>query len=318
MADEQNDPTADAVNGGGAPPPSPPPHHLERLPRVLSIQSHVAAGRVGNCAALFPLALHRLDCDAINTVSFSNHTGYPSVAGSRLSAEGLRELLGGLEKNGFLSASKGRRGYDYVLTGYVGRAETLSGIRGAIERMVYEEEEGEGRRKKKKKSRPLVVVDPVMGDHDRAQAGSSSSSLSSSLYVPDDVPAVYRGLLPLADVVTPNAFEAEMLLLDGDEGDGEGEGEGGGNDGEGRRRRFEIFDEASAVAACSALHARGPGIVVLTSVAFPSAADAASKKKTLTLYASQCRRDGDGDGEEEEESSSRRFPAPQYHFYPDG
>lgn len=335
MADEQNNPAADG--GGGAPPPPspsppPPPHHLERLPRVLSIQSHVAAGRVGNCAALFPLALHRLDCDAINTVSFSNHTGYPSVAGSRLSAEGLQELLAGLEKNGFLAASKGRRGYDYVLTGYVGRAETLSGIRGAIERMVFEEEEeggtggGEGKkrkRKKKKKSRPLVVVDPVMGDHDRAQAGSSSSSLSSSLYVPEDVPAVYRGLLPLADVVTPNAFEAEMLLLD-DEGDGGEGGNGGeGDDGEGRRRRFEIVDEASAVAACSALHARGPGIVVLTSVAFPAgtaanaAADGAErkKKKTLTLYASQCRNsdsnDGDGDGEEEEESSSsRRFPAP--------
>ena len=143
-----------------------PPHHLELLPRVLSIQSHVAAGRVGNRAALFPLALHRFDCDALNTVSFSNHTGYPSVAGSRLSAEGLAELLGGLEKNGFLTPTKGRRGYDYVLTGYVGRAETLSGIWGAIVRMVVEEEEGGGggggKKKKGRGRRPLVVVDPVM------------------------------------------------------------------------------------------------------------------------------------------------------------
>ena len=73
-------------------PPPPPPHHLESLPKVLSIQSHVAAGRVGNRAALFPLALHRLDCDSINTVSFSNHTGYKTVRGSRLSAEGLEEV----------------------------------------------------------------------------------------------------------------------------------------------------------------------------------------------------------------------------------
>ena len=149
------------------PPPQPPPHHLERLPRVLSIQSHVASGRVGNRAALFPLALHRLDCDAINTVSFSNHTGYPKVAGSRLSAEGLEELLSGLDANGFLGSSKGgRRGYDYVLTGYVGRAETLSGIKKAIEKMVKGSDDGNGNGKEKgsenSRRRPLVVVDPVM------------------------------------------------------------------------------------------------------------------------------------------------------------
>jgi len=140
------------------PPAPPPPHHLERLPRVLSIQSHVASGRVGNRAALFPLALHRLDCDAINTVSFSNHTGYPRVSGSRLSAEGLEELLAGLDANGFLGSSRGRRGYDYVLTGYVGRAETLSAIKRAIERMV-KSDDGNGNEKSR---RPLVVVDPVM------------------------------------------------------------------------------------------------------------------------------------------------------------
>lgn len=318
--------TATTNNDADAPRPRPPPpHHLEQLPRVLSIQSHVASGRVGNCAALFPLMLHRFDCDAINTVSFSNHTGYPSVAGSRLSAEGLSDLLGGLERNGFLRASRGRRGYDYVLTGYVGRADTLAGIKGAIEGMVKVEEEGS----KRSRRRPLVVVDPVMGDHDRARAGSSSSSSSSpstlfsSLYVPEDVPAVYRSLLPLADVITPNAFEAEMLLLtEGEEGRGDSGGCGDGDEGNDstsekkikRRREFEIVDEASAVAACAALHSRGPQIVVLTSVAFPAAAAAAAgaasaaPSRTLTLYASQCRRESDS--EESIIGSSRRFPAP--------
>lgn len=172
----------------------------------------------------------------------------------------------------------------------------------------------------------------TQGDHDRARAGSSS--LSSSLYVPDDVPAVYRSLLPLADMITPNAFEAEMLLsaAEGEREGGEGEegnggvdgGDGGGgekNKQESRRRRgrFEIVDEASAVAACSALHSKGPGIVVLTSVPFPppssdAAAAAAGVSKTLTLYASQCRRGKDEEEEENAEafspSSLRRFPSP--------
>ena len=99
-----------------------------------------------------------------------------------------------------------------------------------------------------------------------------------------------------------------MLLLAGDEeGEGEGgeggEGDGSGSGGRRRGRRFEIVDEASAVAACSALHSRGPGIVVLTSVAFPDADDAAGAKKTLTLYASQCRRDDDVDNDDRYERS---------------
>ena len=57
----------------------------------------------------------------------------------------------------------------------------------------------------------------MQGDHDRARAGPSSSSpsLSSSLYVPEDVPDVYRSLLPLADVITPNAFEADFHRMAG-------------------------------------------------------------------------------------------------------
>ena len=59
-----------------------------------------------------------------------------------------------MEQNGFLLAdsSSGRGGYDYVLTGYVGRAETLSGIKKAIEKMVAGGKQG--------RRRPLVVVDP--------------------------------------------------------------------------------------------------------------------------------------------------------------
>ena len=46
------------------------------MPTVLSVQSWVACGNVGNTAALFPL--QRLGCEtwSLNTVAFSNHTGY--------------------------------------------------------------------------------------------------------------------------------------------------------------------------------------------------------------------------------------------------
>ena len=146
--------------------------------------------------------------------------------------------------------------------------------------------------------------------------------------MPEDVPAVYRDLLSLADVVTPNAFEAEMLLLEegeggeGNGGGGEGNG-GGGEKGSGRgserkvRGRFEIVGERSAVSACSALHSKGPSIVVLTSVAFAGGRgeegkeEAPSKEKekktTLTLYASQCEKSEEGSASSS--SPLSRFPA---------
>ncbi|CAD7940965.1 unnamed protein product [Amoebophrya sp. A25] len=60
--------------------------------RVLSIQSHVVHGYVGNKSAVFPLQLLGFDVDPINSVHFSNHTGYPSFAGDILSADNLRKL----------------------------------------------------------------------------------------------------------------------------------------------------------------------------------------------------------------------------------
>lgn len=79
--------------------------------RVLSIQSHVVSGCVGNNAAVFPLQLLGFEVDAINTVQFSNHTGYPTVKGAVLDGEGLWQLIEGLEANGLL------RGYTHLLTG---------------------------------------------------------------------------------------------------------------------------------------------------------------------------------------------------------
>lgn len=62
---------------------------------VLSIQSHVVHGHVGNSAAVFPLQLHHYEVDAINSVQFSNHTQYKHVRGQRLKEKDLQDLFEG-------------------------------------------------------------------------------------------------------------------------------------------------------------------------------------------------------------------------------
>lgn len=78
--------------------------------RVLSIQSHVVFGYVGNKCCVFPLQLFGFDVDAINSVQFSNHTNYPCVKGSVLNGNELLSLMEGLETNNLLD-------YNYVITG---------------------------------------------------------------------------------------------------------------------------------------------------------------------------------------------------------
>ncbi|CAF0845526.1 unnamed protein product [Rotaria sp. Silwood1] len=89
-----------------------------RIPRVLSIQSHVVHGFVGNKCATFILQLYGFEVDVINSVHFSNHTGYNVVKGSRLSVDELRAIFQGLIANEIFE-------YDYILTGYMGSGELL-------------------------------------------------------------------------------------------------------------------------------------------------------------------------------------------------
>ena len=78
--------------------------------RVLSIQSHVVHGYVGNRCAVFPLQLLGYNVDFVNSVQFSNHTGYPTVKGSIMDGDQLGELLQGLRDNGLLD-------YTHLITG---------------------------------------------------------------------------------------------------------------------------------------------------------------------------------------------------------
>ena len=76
---------------------------------VISIQSQVIHGHVGNSAAVFPLQLAGFEVAAVPTVLLSNHPAYPSVKGSVLDAGLVRDLLAGLEDRGLVEASRARR-----------------------------------------------------------------------------------------------------------------------------------------------------------------------------------------------------------------
>ena len=118
--------------------------------RVLSIQSHVVHGYVGNKSASFPLQLLGYDVDAINTVQLSNHTStvsylinqttkplitklvtleYPSFTGHKLSGDQIMDLINGLDANGILSS------YSHLLVGYIGQSASLEIIREIIKKI---------------------------------------------------------------------------------------------------------------------------------------------------------------------------------------
>ncbi|MDR0487367.1 MAG: pyridoxal kinase PdxY [Treponema sp.] len=149
---------------------------------VLSIQSHVVFGYAGNTAAVFPLQRLGREVWAINTVEFSNHTGYGAWRGKVLGAELAGELVTGLEERGVLCRAEA------VLSGYLGDAAVGKAIIEAV--------------KKVRSVSPgaLYCCDPVMGDVGRG------------FYVKPDIPDMFKNeLIPLADIVCPNQFELEAL-----------------------------------------------------------------------------------------------------------
>ncbi|KAM7516359.1 hypothetical protein LguiA_005942 [Lonicera macranthoides] len=148
--------------------------------RVLSIQSHTVQGYVGNKSAVFPLQLLGYDVDPINSVQFSNHTGYPTFKGQVLNGEQLRDLIEGLAGNDLLY-------YTHLLTGYIGSVSFLNTVLEVVNRL------------RSINPKLMYVCDPVMGDEGK-------------LYVPPELVSVYREkVVPVASMLTPNQFEAEQL-----------------------------------------------------------------------------------------------------------
>ncbi len=149
---------------------------------LLSIQSHVAYGHVGNAAATFPLQRLGVEVWPVHTVQFSNHTGYGSWSGAVFDARLIRDVVSGIAERGVL------RHCDGVLSGYMGSAETGEAILDAVLRV--------------RRANPAAryCCDPVIGDVGRG------------VFVRPGIPEFMRErALRAADVVTPNQFELEHL-----------------------------------------------------------------------------------------------------------
>lgn len=180
---------------------------------LLSIQSHVAYGHVGNASAVFPLQRLGVEVWAINTVQFSNHTGYGAWRGQVFDAAVIGELVEGITERGVLPRCDG------VLSGYMGSADIGAAILDAVARV------------KAANRNAAYCCDPVIGDVGRG------------IFVRPGIPELMRDLaVPAADVITPNQFELELLS----------------------GRTCAFLDDA--IAACEALHARGPKVILVTSL----------------------------------------------------
>ncbi|CAG9970765.1 unnamed protein product [Clonostachys byssicola] len=153
--------------------------------RVLAVASHVrdTLQYVGNKVAVFVLQSMGCDVAALNTVQFSNHTGYKQWKGSRVTAQEIEDLYEGL-KQSYLDD------FDMMLSGYIPGAEAVIAV-GKIAKELKE-------KTKETPGKFFWVLDPVMGDNGR-------------IYVAEDVVPAYKSLLSSADLILPNQFEAELL-----------------------------------------------------------------------------------------------------------
>ncbi len=149
---------------------------------VISIQSQVAYGHVGNNAAVFPMQMHGIDVIAVPTTLLSNRPGYPTIRGRVLEAQLVADLLLGVEERGALDTCEA------ILSGYLGSPEIAAVVAGFVARA------------RARNPALIYCCDPVLGDRDRG------------LFVKAEIPPLMRDLLcPLADIITPNHFEFEWL-----------------------------------------------------------------------------------------------------------
>ncbi|MFO1081305.1 MAG: pyridoxal kinase PdxY [Reyranellaceae bacterium] len=148
----------------------------------LSLQSHVAYGYVGNRAATFPLQRLGHEVWAVNTVEFSNHTGYGAWRGRVAPAAQVAEIVQGIDDLGLLPRC------DALLTGYVGDAALADVVLDTAQRL------------RRANPRALWCCDPVLGDVD------------TGVYVRAGIDGFFRDrAIPQADLITPNHFELELL-----------------------------------------------------------------------------------------------------------
>jgi pyridoxine kinase len=150
--------------------------------KILSVQSSVAYGHVGNSAAVFPLQRLGHEVWPVLTVHFSNHTGYGAWRGPLLDPADVADVIAGIGDRGVLGEA------DAVLSGYQGDPAVGAVILDAVARVKAENPDA------------VYCCDPVMGDVGRG------------MFVKPGIPEFLRdSVVPLADIVTPNHFELDFL-----------------------------------------------------------------------------------------------------------
>ena len=180
---------------------------------VLSIQSHVAYGHVGNSSAVFPLQRLGIEVWPVHTVQFSNHTGYGEWRGQVFEGTSIDQIVAGIGERGVLG------GCDAVLSGYLGSADIGHAVASAVAAVRAANPDA------------VYCCDPVIGDVGRG------------VFVRPGIEELLRDVaVPLADLVTPNHFELDLLA---------------------RTSTRTLAEVKDAVAAVQAL---GPRVVLTTSL----------------------------------------------------
>src|SRR5215470_2230436 len=180
---------------------------------ILTIQSAVAYGSVGNAAAVFPLQRLGFEVWRVDTVLFSNHTGYDAWRGTVLVSNLVGEILRGIEERGVLPRCEA------VLSGYLGSVELGRVVLDGVKRVKHANPAA------------LYCCDPVLGDADRG------------FFARPELADFFRAeALAHADIITPNHFELETLA------------------------GFRVETPATVRAACDSLLARGPRVILVTSL----------------------------------------------------
>ncbi|WP_315838296.1 pyridoxal kinase [Bradyrhizobium prioriisuperbiae] len=149
---------------------------------VISIQSQVVHGHVGNSAAVYPMQAEGVTVAAVPTTLLSNHPRYPTVRGRVLDAELVSDLLRGVEERGLVERAT------VLITGYLGSPAVGAVVADFVARAL------------RRNPKLLYLCDPVIGDD------------GVGIFVADGLLEVFRDrLVPAASLTTPNQFELELL-----------------------------------------------------------------------------------------------------------
>ena len=152
------------------------------MSNILSIQSAVAYGHVGNSAAVFPLQRIGHEVWPVYTVNYSNHTGYGAWEGPIIPAADVAAVISGIRDRGAFPRIDG------ILTGYQASPDIADVIVNTVRDIKAENPDA------------IYACDPVMG------------SATSGCFVADEIPPLFRStIVPVADIITPNQFELGYL-----------------------------------------------------------------------------------------------------------